>query len=410
MQKPLVIDNGLYTNLAAKMAETAEVAYYSSWHNSFPTSREFAPGTGLPNVERVDDPITFMLEGKASHVIVPDLYLGGFETLARQLGIPSWGCNGGSEIETDRWFLKQFLSDNNLPVGYAIQIEGIDGLAEHLQENKNKYVKVSTYRGDLETVHHRNWDASEASWFSSLKHRLGIIGKSMNFIVEDPIPDALEIGIDTFVRNGRFDIPALMGVENKDSGYFGFIVDELPEALGPLVSVLSGYFQQHKYQNFFSNEMRITKDGTIYMTDATCRVPSPPGGVMMAAIRNLNDVILNDETPDYGDARYCYEIVLKSDVVAKDFLQVEFPKKFADRYAFHNHCVRDGKVWIIPHDSQYVEFGSALGWGASKDDAREMCEEAADALEADGIRFDKSSLKAAEKEIEKKGGFLGITA
>lgn len=407
MAKPLVIDNSLYVSLAARLARDQPVAYFSSWNNAFPVSREFAPGTGIPNVERVDDPISFMLDGKASHVIVPDLYLNGYETLARRLEIPTWGSNGGNQLELDRWHLKEFLAEHDLPVNFSVKLEGMDNLAAYLKEHDDKYVKISVFRGDRETVHHVNWQKSQYDWFNRLRHRLGKVGETIPFIVEDPIPDALEIGIDTFVRGSEFLSPMALGLEKKGDGYFGWIVDEIPEQFGPVAQALSGYFAEHDYCNFFSNEMRI-RNGEIYMIDATCRIPSPPGGVMMAAIENFPKVILDGKAPDYGDAKYLYEIILKSDPVAEEWLNVTFPDEFADRYEFRNYCVRDGQVWIIPHDSKYVEFGSALGWGKSKDAAREMCIEAANAVKAEGIRFDDDVLKEAEEEATENPQLLAL--
>ena len=68
MQRPLILDNGIYVSLAARLAEETPVAYYTTELNAFPVSREMAPGTGIKNVERIDNPLEFMLAGKASHV------------------------------------------------------------------------------------------------------------------------------------------------------------------------------------------------------------------------------------------------------------------------------------------------------------------------------------------------------
>lgn len=395
MPKALIIDNGLFVNLAAALARDTEVAYYSSWNNAFPVSREFAPGTGIDNVERVDDPIAFMLDGKASHVIVPDLYLNGFERLARAMEIPTFGSGEGNHLETDRWHLGEFLEASGLDVINQQEVEGVDELEKVLRSTKDKYIKVSTFRGDMESFHHVKWSSTEV-WFEDLKRRLGPVGKTIRFLVQDPIQSAVEIGIDTFVQHGRFATPFALGIERKDAAYYGLLMERIPEQFAPIVGALSSYFKQADYDNFFSNEMRINQHG-IFMTDATCRIPSPPGGVMMESIGNLADVILKGEQPDYGDAKYLCEIILKSDWVSEHWLQVTFPEEH--RYTFHNYCLIDGRTWIIPHDSQYSEFGSALGWGRTADEAKEMCAEAAKAIEGYQIVFDASELDKAEEEI-----------
>ena len=393
--KPLICDNGLFTSLAARLGRDQEVAYFSTWGNSFPQSRELAPATGLENVERVDDPIQYLLDGKASHVIVPDLYLNGIERLAREMGIPTFGCGEGNRLETDRWHLSEFLAENGLDVISTTEVEGVDALESYLRKHEDKYIKVSVFRGDLESFHHVKWDSTEV-WFNDLKRRLGPLGAQIRFIVQDPIPDATEVGIDTFVLGGRFVQQPIVGVERKDAAYFGCLVDGTPEPFAPIINALETYFTQTKYNCFFSNEMRINQHG-IFMTDATCRIPSPPGGVMMNACQNLSNVILKGEQPNYGDATYFCEIVLKSDWVRENFLQVTVPNE--TRYAFHNYCKIDKKIWIIPHDSKYTEFGSALGWGKTADAAITMCEESAKAVEAYQLVFDATELRKAETEL-----------
>ena len=399
MPKPLICDHGMYVSLAARLAQDQPVAYFSTWANAFPVSREFAPGTGIENVERVDDPIAFMLDGKASHVICPDIYTNDLERLARQLEIPTFGSGAGNELETDRYALAAFLDSHGLDVIAQEELEGIDALGKYLQKNEDKYVKVSVFRGDMESFHHIKWSSTEV-WFDDLKRRLGPLAQKMRFLVQAPISDALEIGIDTFVLSGQFAMPCMIGIERKDAGYFSWIGDEFPEQFLPIVRALSSYFKEADYNNFFSNEMRINKHG-VFMTDATCRIPAPPGGVMMASIRNLSSVILKGAQPDYGKAKYFYEIVLKSDWVADHWLEVTYPTELF--YAFHNYCKIDGKTWIIPHDSKYVEFGSAHGWGATRAQAKERCTEAAKALEGYQVVFDASELDKAEEEATESG-------
>lgn len=399
LPKPLIIDNGMYVSLAARLAQDDDIAYFSTWGNAFPVSREFAPATGIENVERIDDPIAFMLDGKASHVIVPDIYNNGLERLARAMDIPTFGSGQGNVLETDREHLADFLVAHDLDVINTVFLDGIDALGDYLQKHKDKFVKISTYRGDMESFHHVKWSSTEV-WFDDLKRRLGPLAATIRFLVQDPILDATEIGIDTLVQHGRFALPTVLGVEQKDAAYFGCVVADYPEAFAPIVAALSAYFKETDYNCFFSNEMRINKHG-IFMTDATCRIPSPPGGVMMNAIRNLSKVILKQEKPDYGEAEYLCEIVLKSDWVADHWLQVTYPED--QNYSFHNYCILDGKTWIIPHDSKYVEFGSALGWGADAESAKEMCVEAAKAIEGFQVVFDASELDKAEEEITDSG-------
>lgn len=405
MPKPLIIDNGLCVGFAARMARDMEVAYFSVWNNAFPRSREVAVGTGMKNIERVDDPITYFLDGKASHIIVPDLYLNGYENLAKHVeGFPLWGSGEGNRLELDRWFLKEWLEAHGCSVNESVEIEGIDALREYLDAHEDTHVKVSTFRGDWET----NRAIYRHSWFPSLVERLGAIADRIRFIVEEDIPDAKEIGIDSFFQGGTLVEPFFYGPEIKDAGYAGQLktLADLSKEELKIVHAISEYTEETQYANFFSNEMRELKDGRVYMTDATCRVPSPPGGVMMTAMRNFTKFVLETAedgypTPDYGDAQWLCEIVLKSDHLEEHWLEVDIPPSMKERVALHNYCEVDGKTWVIPHDSGYVEFSSACGWGTSLDEAAEMALETANSLTAFHLYFDDDVLRKAEKQFEK---------
>lgn len=385
----------MYVNLAARMARDTEVAYYSSWLNAFPQSQEMAPGSGIKNVTRVNDPIQFMLDNNASCVIVADQYLESYQELADAMELPALGPGRGTKLEQDRWLLKEYLEQHKLPVGPAVLIEGIDALEGYLRENDDKYIKVSTFRGDLETYHHETWDKTRPEFYRwALK--FGALGKRIQFIVEDPIPDAKELGVDTYFRKGRFVLPCYYGQEIKDAGYVGYRIDQFDKGTKPIMDALAKYFAQSGYDWFFSNEMRI-KDGDYYMTDATCRIPSPPGGAMMAAMKNFTAFMLKNEEPEKLPEYIC-EIILKSDVPSKGWMGVDIPKGMKDRVMMHNYCEVDGKTWAIPHDAKYVEFGSACGWG-SLEDACQMALETAQAIKADGLYFDDHVLEKAQEAL-----------
>lgn len=393
MASPLIIDNGLFSAMAARMGRDTEVAYFSTWGNAFPRSRETAPGTGIPNVERVDDPITYMLDGKASMVIVPDLYLNGIERLARQLKLPVFGAGEGTRLETDRWFLKEFLTQHDLPVIHSTEIEGLDRLRTYLRDKKDRFIKVSVFRGDLETHFYHDFESARM-WFAKLYQDFGALANKIRFIVEEPIEGAVEVGIDTFYRDGAW-LEGFTGIESKDAGYVG--KTEFPKFAAPVMEAFGDYFEECGYNSFFSVEMR--KVGNyVYVTDATCRIPSPPGGAMMASMRNFTDFMLKDESPQYEGSVIC-EIVLKSDEARDQWVEVDIPKSVRDRIMLHNYCIIDGRTWVIPHDSKYVEIGSACGWGNSYEEASEMALDAAKAVKADGLRFDDHVLEKAEKDF-----------
>ena len=157
--------------------------------------------------------------------------------------------------------------------------------------------------------HHVDWDHSQAEWYDRLKLKLGPIGERIKFIVQEPIESVCEVGIDTYFLDSGWQ-ELMLGWEIKDAGYVGRAMTFPPDKCLYTLNAVSEYLESSDYNSFFSNEMRITKDGTVYMTDATCRVPSPPGGVMMWAAKNFPDVVpqgrepLTTATPN-GSAKSC---------------------------------------------------------------------------------------------------------
>jgi hypothetical protein len=408
MPSALVIDSGLFPDVARHLSKAYDVRYFSSWANAFPKAREQAVALGIPGIERVNEPIREMLTKPPDLVVVPDLYLNDYEMAARKLGIPTIGAGDANQLETDRWHLKEFLVEHDLDVIKSVEIEGIDYVKDYVEKNPETFVKVSVFRGDMETRSARDW----LTEYNDLRSRLGPLGQKMRFIVEDAIPDAREIGVDCWWCDGEIVEPFLVGAETKDARYWGYVCDsvkKLPKETQRIVKALGEYFRQYEYRGFFSNEMRILPSGQTFFTDATTRVPSPPGGVMMAACKNFPKMLAalakgESIAPEF-DGDWLFEFVFRSEWVLRHYLEVEVPS--LDGYTFHNYCMVDDKVWIIPHDSEMREFGSALGWGGLEDGfdmAMENCENA----HANRMDCDKGTIESVKEEIA-KAGKLGFT-
>lgn len=403
MSSALVLDHGMFPEVARRLAQEGyEVGYFSPWANAFPQARDMQVGTGIDGVTRANEPLRAMMEGP-DLVVVTDLFLSDYAMAARALDLPVVGSGEGERIETDRWFLKEFLADNGLDVIKSVEIVGVEETYKYLLEHPDTFVKVSVFRGDMETRSAKTW----LTEYHDFRLKVGELGKYMRFIVEDEIPDAMEIGFDGFWCDGELLTPFLVGAEIKDAGYIGYVCDDasrLPAECQAIIKALGKYFAKTQYRSFFSNEMRVLPDGTTYMTDATCRVPSPPGGTIMRACQNFGAVMRGlaagkPVAPDFGNAEYLSEIILKSAWGNDHFLEVTIPKGKRDDYAFHNFFQVDGKVWIAPHETRLLEFGSALGSG-SLEQATKAAEKAAEAADAHKLEYGEDTLAKAREVME----------
>lgn len=426
--KALIIDNGEYTGFAERLAQFMDVAYYSPWEEPYPMSISLTPGKGLKGVERTNQPLHMIVQGKTPFdlLVSPHLYQNDIEFAARQLGIPIFGSGDGNIIENDRWYLKELLSAHGLLVTPSIEVEGLDSLREILEDPKqeDKYIKVSVVRGDMNTFHHESWSETSV-WFSQLERKLGPIGRHVRFILEDPIPhyaiagrETVEVSIEGICIDGVISLPFMIGYEVKDKGEVGFFcrsLAALPKPVQAIVAVLCEFFAQTKYRNFFAIEVRIMPNGEAYFTDATCRIPVPPGYALMNAIENLGDVVAQGAKGvpvplDVGKTKFLAEIILKSEWKVENFLQVRYPEKIANRLAFERHFKIDGETWIIPHvppDYEMSPFGSVIGLGETMEEAAAEAEKVAKQVNAFQLSYGSNVLEEAQEEFA-KGEKLGI--
>ena len=248
----LVRDYGLFVTWAQKLAESfGRVLYYCPYKSAFPRSQQYAIGTGLEGVERITNFWDHIDE--ADLFFFPDVYDGDLQVALREMGKPVWGAAKGEELELMRWQTKLFLKkDLHLPVQPVERIVGVDELRVYLKESENKYVKISLLRGDFETFHHINYQLSEPI-LDEIENKLGPWKESKEFIVEDAIDDAVEVGYDGFTIDGQYPDPAFFGYEIKDVAFVGTVrpYQKLPKQLKEVNEKLSPVFESYNYRGFW---------------------------------------------------------------------------------------------------------------------------------------------------------------
>lgn len=417
--RALVIDNGEYTGFAERLARDMEVAYYSPWERAYPLMRHVFPGYGLPNVTRINDPLAYLHSEPPDLVVIPDLFHNDLDHYCRELGLPVFSAADGTQLETDREFLNDFLRAAKLRVVPSEKVEGVEALREYLQdpENEDRFIKLSTFRGDLNTFHHQRW-ASSSVWMDDITHGLGPCGPMVTFLVQKPIKDAIELSIEGIFVEGTLLMPYLLGYEIKDAGEiacFQYDMAALPVSVQAILKALSRYFAHVKYRNLFAIEIRLTEDGNAFLLDVACRVPIPPGTSLIGAINNLGDVINaaangTSLNLDVGDTRFIAEMELNSPWTIQEFLQVHCPPKLRSRLGLRQHCQIDESVWCIPRLNPRPEidaFGAVFGLGASIDEAADECIENAEEIEAYQM-YCAFDFRDKAMEVIKQGRKLGV--
>lgn len=405
----IVIDSGgNYISLAQRLARDCKKVYYCcNWQTGFPKYNSYCVGLNVPDIERVDHWAEVVDE--CDLLCFPDLYMGALQDWFVSKGKPVFGARLGENMEIYRDEFKELLESLNLPVNKYEVIKGFDALKTYLEANEDKWVKTSIIRGNGETFHWNNKRLSE-SRLDELQHTLGAFKDEAVFVVETPILDAVEIGFDGFSISGLYPDIAMTGIEIKDAGYVGIIMEykKLPKVLQEINKQFSAFFAGTGYKCFFSNEVRWTgKEG--YFIDATCRIPQPPGDLQMELYENFSEAVwqmAHGVVPELKPlGKFGAQIIIKSDWATNDPQAVYFPKKYANRVKLKNLMYKDGLPYFIPGEVEMSEIGSVIGIGNTMDEAIADARKIAATVEGDCITINAEALDKAAGEIEKLKSF-----
>jgi hypothetical protein len=361
----LVWDHGLFLDaLAVPLAKDfGRVLFHVPWQNGYPRSNAPTIGTGIPGIERVLNPWAYYDE--IDLWVFPDVYEGDLQEFLAKQGKRVWGCRGGEILEVDRVASKEHSKQLGIDIGNYTAVDGLDALREHLKTHDDQYVKVSAFRGDTETFHAPNYKHAEPQ-LDELEHNLGAKKKIMQFIVEDAINDAIEVGYDGYVIDGKYAKSAILGVEVKDKAYVGRTMryERLPERVRDVNAKLAATLKDFDYRGFISTELRLTADGKAYLIDPCCRMGSPPGELYGVWIDNLAEIIWEGAQgivvePEYT-AKYGAMCLLLSDWADSNWQQVEFPAKYRDNVKLRNFCIIDGSYLVVPQWTGMPEIGAVV--------------------------------------------------
>jgi hypothetical protein len=427
-----VWDNGLFTHLAVKLAETWETVNYGMpYVNAFPKSNATLPGDGIDSLTRILDLETHVDESDL--IIFPDVMFGPLQQMLVKMGKQVWGPGKGEELELNRWKAKRLFKSWGMPVAESHLIVGIDTLRRFLQQRESQgpwWIKTSRYRGDFETFCSKNYDDVKPR-VDQLEYELGMKGEIYPFIVEKNIKTIMEIGYDGHTIDGQFpgdDDMALFGVERKDLGYVGVAkrYGDMPPAVRWVNERLSSYLAENKYRGFFSSEIRVTEEfqfpdgspekfedcpviwdegmkvpGTdmyAFLTDPCCRMASPPGEAYVEWADNWPEIIEQGAkgifVPVNPVAKYAVEIMLHSSFADRSWQPVRFPDDITQWVKLRNCCKINGVYCCVPQSVGLPEIGAVIGL---HNDLNEACRLALDR----GANVEGYFIEARSEAIQK---------
>lgn len=395
----------IFASMAERLARDFGKVFLCVPHSAnFPTMNAGMVGFGLPGVTKIDSVFGPHFDS-IDLFIFPDLNHATLQVQLEKMGKRVWGARYGEELELYREVCKEQMENLGLPVQPWRLLTGVDQLREHLKKTPNQHIKINKWRGVTESFFAPKYELVESK-IDALAHDLGAFKSILQFIVEDDLPDRVEIGLDTFCIDGLYPDTTLAGIEVKDLGYVGQVVkwDDIPEPLRRWNEKMAPLFRRAGSRTNLSNEIRIGEDKVPYMIDATIRMPSPPSELMQELVTNYSEVIWEGADGKLVEpvmaAKWGVEVILKSSWAEKNHLHVSIPKEFENFVKLYNTCMVDGKRYVIPQDEEMSEIGAVVGYGETIEDAIEMVEEIGKSIEAYGLKFGLGPVDAAKEQIE----------
>ena len=404
-----VVDHGLFAEIAVKLTkEFGTVYYFCPWTGGYPKSNVYLIGTGLPGVKRVSS--WEQVLDDVDLWVFPDVYNGPLQVHLDKLGKRVFGGRMGEELELDRAASKKHCASLGIDIGPWRSIVGLDALRSWLKQHENQYVKVSCLRGDFETFCSRNYTNVEPR-LDELESTLGPRKKIIEFIVEDAIADAVEIGFDGIIIEGNTSANATIGIEVKDKGFVMRTLryGDVPEEIRGVNDKLASTFRKYKYRGFFSSELRITKDHKAFLIDPCARAGSPPTELFLEMVSNWADVFWEGAEGRVVDLKFTgkfgAELMIVSTWADKNWQAVDFPHSIRDNVKLRNLTVIDGKFYVAPQWVGISDIGAVVAVGETQKAAIKECTRLAEKVKGYFIEVPFEALDEAEEGFDKLKSF-----
>lgn len=400
-----VVDHGRFTHVARTLGKQFSKVYYTTpEERDCPLIRECVVGDGFDEIERVDS--LWRVRDECDIFVFTDIGFDGEQAALQAMGHAVWGPGRASKLESGKGFFLSTLEDTELPVAPHTVVKGLDNLRAYLKENDEKYIKITKFRGDWETLHWTSYDEMEGT-LDSYAVRFGPLKDHVTFYVFDPIDTEIEDGVDAYCVAGQWPKRILHGMEQKDKAFIGTMQDfaDLPEEVrkvneifGPILNELTdgGALK-------FSTEVRITKEGESFFIDPTCRFGSPPSQGEMLLIKNWGEIIWHGANGELVEPETEDEFVVQAHVTLDgdrtDWNAFKLDAELDEALKGGFCCRVDDLLCLVPITEYHsAEVGYLCATGKTMQAAIEKLRGLKDKLPS-GLRCEFSSLADLLKEI-----------
>jgi hypothetical protein len=291
----LFIDaGGLHTDTARKVAsEGHKVYYFNPWQSAYAKFEDFAPGVGVPGIEKVLDWAPYTEE--ADCIVFPDVGMGQLAHWLREKGYTVFGAGLGEEMEQDRIKSVEIMDKFGIKHPETQVFLGIDKAMEFLRGQPTEtnqladgkyFVKFNIWRGSIDSFPVESLEQA-ADMFAKVRANIGPYAQQIPVIIQTKV-EGIECGFDCFF-NGEVALPVMWGFESGGN-YVGKVESEIPAFQKDYAGKVFEYLKSVNYRGAFSTEV-IFDGKDCYLIDWTCRFPMPLGLMYSQFIPNFGDFL-----------------------------------------------------------------------------------------------------------------------
>jgi hypothetical protein len=401
-----VVDFSMFMPVAVKLAQQVGKVYYTTpVEKGFQEIGDFVFGEGVDNIHRIDDYENPEIFDEIDLFVFPYILYSGKQLLYEKLGKAVWGARKADELEIYKGRFYDMLQRVGLPVPNHEVIRGMTNLRIYLKENDDVYVKMSRFRGTMDTWHHVTYQKSQ-SFLDLLTCELGPFQDRKVFYVLENIDTPIEGGIDTYCIDGNWPEEAVLGYEKKDECYLATVkpLADMPKEFNVVNGMVAPELAKYRYRQFFSTEVRV-KGGKSYFIDPTCRTASPAGEEMLDLFGNIGDIMWHGAHGELVEpeitARFAGEAYMHWRGGLDEWRCVTVPTGLPADVKFYGCAKVDDAYWRPPEESDIIGCIVSIA-----DDAKTVIDnikETAGALEDSKVSVDVRSFADLLEEIESAG-------
>lgn len=398
-----VVDTGLFFNFARTMAAKCDtVIYWNPDQRAWPSMAQGSIGDGFPNIQVVRDIWSYVRD--IDLFCYPDVGRGAEQHYLRSLGKPVWGSGRGEMLELKREKFLEILGGLGLDVPDYHVCYGLSELRKFLADKEDFYVKISRYRGDMETHHWRDL-VTDQGWLDGLAVRFGPLREHVRFLAFAAIDADIEVGGDTYNIVGQWPSLMLNGVEGKDKSYIAAVTkfDQMPDQVRTVMEAFSPVLSQLGYRGQWSSEIRVAGD-KFYFIDPTCRGGMPSSGSQQSLWKNFAEIVwagANGEMLEPEPAgKFAIETMITSKEEDCEWTVLELPDELEGVAQMNTCCFIDGAYAFPKREYGGHDLGWLVSIGDTPSEVLQKQKDAADML-PDGFNADVESLASVLQDIDK---------